>query len=435
MSRLFAPARRAPRRAHLRLRIESLEGRALLSGWTLTLEQRQEIAAIGRSPHHQAVHATAAHDRMHPLYHRTASPHLGGNPPTSALTPAQVRHIYGFDQVANLGEGQTIAIVDAYDDPTIFADADYFDQAFKTTLNGSTTYYSAYGASSTWLTKAYASGTKPATSSGWSGEIALDVEWAHAIAPKAKILLVEAASSSFADLMTAVDYATSHGASVVSNSYGSSEFAGETSYDSHFNHSNVTYVFSSGDGGTQSYPAMSPYVVSVGGTTLAHDASSNWTGETGWSGSGGGVSTGGGGRRATHEARPSYQSSLPYSYRANPDVAYDADPYSGFAVYDATGTNGWGQYGGTSAGAPQWAALIALADQGRAAGGKTALTGATQTLPALYALGTGTSGTTPLQDILTGRNRVASATAGYDLVTGRGTPRRADLVIAALASY
>ncbi|HEY2155765.1 MAG TPA: hypothetical protein VGH33_09045 [Isosphaeraceae bacterium] len=109
----------------------------------------------------------------------------GGGPPASALTPAQTRHIYGFDQIANLGQGETIAIVDAYDDPNIFSDADTLDKQFTTTLGGTTTYYSAYGASSTWLSKAYSQGSKPASNASWAQEVSLDVEWAHAIAPQA----------------------------------------------------------------------------------------------------------------------------------------------------------------------------------------------------------------------------------------------------------
>jgi subtilase family serine protease len=344
------------------------------------------------------------------------------------LTPAQTRHIYGIDQVSNLGSAQTIAIVDAYDDPNIFNDADVFDQQFMTTLGGSTSYYDAYGASSTWLTQAYASGSRPPGNTGWGQEISLDVEWAHAIAPQAHILLVEASSNSFADLLTADDYAVSHGATVISNSWGAGESRREKGYDSHFTSSGVTFVFSAGDSGNQSYPAESPYVLSVGGTTLSHDTGYNWTNEVGWSSGGGGVSR--------YEAKPSYQHSLSYSRRANPDVAYDADPNSGFAVYDSYGGYGWNYiFGGTSAGAPQWSALIALANQGRIGAGKSVLDGYTQTLPAIYGMTTGTTGTEQLNDVTSGRNSVGSAGPGFDLVTGRGTPRRGDLVYQALVNY
>jgi subtilase family serine protease len=353
---------------------------------------------------------------------------LGGGPLAPAgLSPAQLRHIYSLDQISNLGSGQTLAIVDAYDDPNIFNDADTFDQQFMTTLTGSTSYYATYGAATTWLTQAFASGTRPPGDTGWGQEISLDVEWMHAVAPQAKIMLVEAASSSFADLATAETYAVNHGATVISSSWGASEFSGETSLDNTFQAKGVTFVFSAGDSGNQSYPAESPYVVAVGGTHLTHDSNSNRSSESGWSSGGGGVSR--------YEAKPGYQSGLSYSRRANPDVACDADPYTGFAVYDSYGGYGWGEYGGTSAGAPQWSAILGIANQGRKAAGKSALDGYTQTLPAIYAMTTGTTGNQDLYDVTTGRNRVGRAGPGFDLVTGRGTPRRSDLIYQYLVSY
>jgi subtilase family serine protease len=168
-------------------------------------------------------------------------------------------------------------------------------------------------------------------------------------------------------------------------------------------------------------------VVAVGGTHLTHDSNFNWTGESGWSSGGGGVSR--------YEAKPSYQNGLNYSRRANPDVSYDADPNTGFAVYDSYGGYAWGQYGGTSAGAPQWAAIIALANEGRVDAHKSVLDGTTQTLPAIYAMTMGTTGSQQLFDVTSGRNRVGSAGAGFDLITGRGTPRRVNLVYQALVDY
>ena len=228
------------------------------------------------------------------------------SPPPGALTPAETRHIYAVDPISDLGSGQTIAIVDAYDDPNIMSDADVFDNQFMTTLGGSTSYLSAYGAASTWLTKTSPSGVTPPGNTGWGQEISLDVEWMHAIAPMAHIVLVEAASNSFSDLLAANTYAaTTMHATVISNSWGGGEFAGERNYDSTFRVSGVTFVFSSGDSGNQSYPAESPYVVAVGGTHLTHDSNFNWTGESGWSSGGGGVSR--------YEAKPSYQNGLNYS--------------------------------------------------------------------------------------------------------------------------
>jgi hypothetical protein len=331
------------------------------------------------------------------------------------LSAAQVRHAYGFDQVAANGAGQTIAIVDAYDAPTIFKDVDTFDQTYSWTAGGAS-LYSQFGASGSFLTKAQPGGQTRA-SSGWAQEISLDVEWAHAIAPAAKILLVEAQSNSLTDLLAAVDYATNHGAQVVSMSWGAGEFSGETAYDFHFNHTGVTYVASAGDSGSVTqWPAVSPYVVAVGGTSLSVDASGNYLGETAWSGSGGGVSG--------FEPKPSYQSGVPQSgtHRTSPDVAYNADPNTGFAVYDSyVGGFGWGQYGGTSAGAPQWAGLLALVNQGRTTGPLSS-SGA---LNGIYGL---LGGSTSFHDVAGGSSGTHSPGSGYDLVTGVGTPQANNLI-------
>jgi subtilase family serine protease len=303
----------------------------------------------------------------------------------AALTPAQVRHAYGFDQIsfgsiAGDGRGETIAIVDAYNDPYVFSDLNSFDNAYS--INGSQSLYAQYGAASSFLTVATPQGT-PRNSAGWAGEIALDVEWAHAMAPGAKVLLVEARSSSLSDLLAAVNYARSQpGVVAVSMSWGANEFSGETSatYQNDFTtpsgHAGVTFVAASGDSGAPAiWPAVSTNVLAVGGTRLSVDGAGNYLSETGWGGSGGGASV--------YFSRPAYQSGAngySGSQRGAPDVAYDADPNTGFSVYN-TYDGGWEQVGGTSAGAPQWAALVAIADQGRALAGLGSLDGATQTLP------------------------------------------------------
>jgi hypothetical protein len=335
------------------------------------------------------------------------------------LTPAEIRHAYGFDQVSNTGAGQKIAIIDAYNDPNIFKDADTFDKAFGWSTSSSTSLYTQFGASTQWLTKTTPQGS-PRGNSGWSEEISLDVEWAHAIAPAATIMLVEAKSNSFTNLLGAVDYATNQGATVVSMSWGSGEFSGETSYDSHFPASNgVTYVASAGDtGSVVEWPAVSPNVVGVGGTSLSVDTSGNYLGETAWSGSGGGVSA--------YESKPSYQSSVTQSatQRSSPDVAYNADPNTGVAVYDSYGFGGgWGQYGGTSVGAPQWAGLFALANQSR-----TTNLSSSGALAALY------SNPTAFNDVTSGSSGTFSAGPGFDLVTGLGTPQVANLKTALQAA-
>jgi subtilase family serine protease len=339
----------------------------------------------------------------------------------SAFIPSQIRSAYGFGSFQFVykgqttpadGRGQTIAIVDAYDDPKIFSDLAYFDSYFGIAAPPS-------------FVKAYYTTT---TNSGWATEEALDVEWAHAMAPQAKLLLVEAASSSYNDLFTAVNWARSQaGVSVVSMSWGGGEWSGETSYDQYMTtphgHNGVTFVASSGDNGSGAiYPAASPNALSVGGTSLYLNSSNGYLSESGWSGSGGGVSS--------VEGKPSYQNAVQVSsHKTTPDVAYDANPNTGFWVYNTQGSSGWGVIGGTSAGAPQWAALVAIADEGRAIGGYNTLDGATQTLPALY----GASQATDFHDVTTGSNGAYSAHGGYDLVTGLGSPKAQSVVNTLLA--
>jgi hypothetical protein len=342
---------------------------------------------------------------------------LGTTGPTG-YTPAQVRHAYGFDQiafaggVAGDGRGTTIAIVDAYDDPTIASDLVHFD-AQCSLLNPVFTKVNQAGGVS-----------YPPPDAGWAGEIALDVEWAHAIAPGANILLVEAQDNSFINLFAAIRFAAAQpGVVAVSMSWGSNEFPGESSWDRPFatpaGHSGVTFLASSGDAGAPvGYPAISPNVVSVGGTTLHLGAGGTYLGESGWSGSGGGVSN--------QETQPTYQKGVVTqsgTYRTNPDVAYDADPNTGFSVYDTfnnAASRPWEQFGGTSDAAPQWAGLIAIADQGRILAGESPLDGPSQTLPLFYALPAA-----DFHDITSGVSTGSPAEAagpGYDLVTGRGSP-------------
>jgi subtilase family serine protease len=364
-----------------------------------------------------------------------AKPNFTAGP--TGYTPLQLQHAYGFDQIffngtPGDGAGMTIAIVDAFDDPNIGThganipgDLHQFDLAFKLPDPPSFTKINQFGSTS----------NLPAPNKGWITEIALDVEWAHAMAPGANIVLVEANSASGNDLYQAVDTARNYaGVNVVSMSWGGRESFLETALDSHFTtpngHGGVTFVVASGDSGAPAeYPSASPNVLSVGGTTLSLDTDGNITGETTWKGSGGGFSA--------HEPQPPYQVGIvnagKKAHRATPDVAYDADPNTGVGVYDSY-NNGtvtpWGQWGGTSLGAPQWSALIAIADQGRHLAVKGSLDGATQTLPALYSMSAN-----DFNDITTGKSgppRI-SAGPGYDLATGRGSPI-ANLIVADLVS-
>jgi len=322
-------------------------------------------------------------------------------------TPSQIRMAYGLNQVSATGERETIAIVDAYGSPTIKSDLVAFSNQF--------------GLTQTKLSVAYPTGKPNIIDSGWALETSMDVEWAHAIAPKANILLCVAKSNSYTDLLTAIDYATSHGVQVVSNSWSSPEFSYESSYDSHFQHPGVVYLASSDDVGSGAqYPASSPYVLSVGGTTLNIDSNGTYESETGWYGSGGGISY--------SELLPSYQKNLAYmlgTHRGDPDVSWDADPATGAAVYDTTpywNYSGWFQVGGTSLGAPSWAGLIALFDQVH----KNPLS-SFDAISKLYNA-SNLAYSTDFNDIITGNNGAFSCLPGYDLVTGIGSPKANALV-------
>jgi subtilase family serine protease len=376
---------------------------------------------------------------VHPHSHGNVGPAASAAPPASALTPAQLRTAYGINgitfqsnggTITGDGSGETIAIVDAYDDPSIAADLAAFDQQFGIAAPPS---FTKVGISS----RGVASTTSfPRANQGWAGEVELDVEWAHAVAPGANILLVEASSSSDSALMTAVDYARNYSSVVaVSMSWGGDgESSGETVDDSHFTtpagHTGVTFFASSGDDSTIGYPAISSHVVAVGGTALNVTSSGTYISESAWSDGGGGISP--------FVSQPSYQNNLVVhngtqivstnGMRAGPDVSSDADPNTGVAVYGTYGFGGWAEIGGTSAGAPAWAGLMALVDQGRAAAGLSSLDGYTQTLPALYALPS-----TDFHDVTTGANANGdTAGPGFDIATGRGTPV-ANLLVPALA--
>jgi subtilase family serine protease len=323
----------------------------------------------------------------------------GGKSP-SGITPSEIKKIYNLPAAGGAG---TISIIDAYDDATIEKDLGVFDIAYGlsacTVKNG--------------CLEKHLMATSTKTDNGWALETSLDVEWAHAMAPQAKILLVEAKTPSGANLLSAIDYAADRKDVVsVSMSWGGDEFSDELSYDSHFTSKyGAAFFASSGDDGAGvSWPAVSPSVVGVGGTSLALTASGTLVSEAAWSGSGGGVSA--------YEIQPDYQKSYSVpkakGMRAVPDVSYDADPASGYAVYKTTGSskNGWYTVGGTSAGAPQWAAIYAL--------------GHSATLANMYADKASTSTLKFFRDIASGSNGTCKyycdARKRYDYVTGLGSP-------------
>jgi subtilisin-like proprotein convertase family protein len=391
------------------LACEALEDRCLLAGDLVAFEPMAVPYVVTASTSEEA------------------SP-LAGSASPGGYAPAQMRHAYGFDQIffeggtiVGDGAGQTIAIVNAYHTPTAAADLAAFNAYFalpappsfvQVDQNGGTNY--------------------PGTSSGWALETALDIQWAHAFAPGANILLVEAASANFSDLMVAVDYARNQpGVSVVSMSWGANEFASETNYDFHFttpvNHAGVTFFAAAGNsGGPGVYPAYSPNVVAVGGTSLSLNGANNIASETAWSGSGGGLSQ--------YESQPVWQNGVvtqSTTQRGMPDVAFDANPSTGVPVYDTFNNSAatpWSKVAGTSFATPSWAALVAIADQGRTLAGLPVLDMPTL-MTMLYAMPAGN-----FNDITSGASGGSAPQAagpGYDLVTGRGTPR-AQLVAASL---
>jgi len=343
----------------------------------------------------------------------------------TGYTPAQMTTAYGFDLIANQGAGQTIALIEAFDDATIESDLGVFTTQFSlptcTTDNGC-------------FNKIYATGTQPRSNSDWALEESLDVEWSHAIAPQANIMVVEAAGQGTSELLNAVEVALQNGATVVSMSFGIDEFSTETTADAHFKAKNVVFVASSGDSGHGVfYPSVSPYVVAVGGTTLNLGSNGVWESETAWScsstadcellgGSSGGLST--------YEAEPSYQDGVQSNgQRGVPDVSYDANPNTGVPVYDSGQRGGWVQVGGTSMGSPEWAALFAIANSMRVANGKSNLT---RPQAHLYA-----DAETDYHDITSGENgtcgALCTAGPGYDFVTGVGSPQ-ANLLVPALVA-
>jgi kumamolisin len=330
----------------------------------------------------------------------------GGGP--SGETPASIRSVYNLPSTGGSG---TIAIVDAFDYSTAANDLNVFSSQFGLP---SMPDCSSNGNVTPCFRKVFASGTQPKANCGWGQEAALDIEWAHAMAPNARIVLIEANSNSFADLFAAVDVATAQvttdgGKGEVSMSWSGGEFSTESTNDGHFQNSNVVYFASSGDtGGVNGYPSVSPYVASAGGTTINRNNSGQLTSETAWSGSGGGPSK--------YESKPSYQNGVAgtdATHRSAPDFSFDANPNTGVSVYDSTrcqGASGWLVFGGTSVSSPSLAGIVNLAGHFAAS--------TTSELTTIYA---NRSNSADFRDITSGSAGSFTAEAGYDLVTGVGS--------------
>ena len=299
------------------------------------------------------------------------------------------------------GGARAIAIVDAYDYPTAFSDLQIFSAQFgvpaPTTAN---------------FQVVYATGTAPKADSGWGLEAALDIEWAHAMAPQAKIYLVEAPSNSYADLRTAVNVASNlvakAGGGEVSMSWGGSEFSSERFYDGYFTKAGVLYFAAAGDSAGTIWPSTSPNVVSAGGTTNSRDANGNLKAQLAWSSTGGGPSK--------YESRPSYQSAISHtvgSKRGTPDVAADADPNTGVWVYNIPYCNGWCIVGGTSAAAPVWAGIVNAAGRFSAS--------SQVELSAIYSNLGKAADFTDIAQGSCGPNQGYVSRAGWDFCTGAGS--------------
>ena len=333
------------------------------------------------------------------------------------FSPSQILNAYGFNQLSfgstpADGSGETIAIVDAYNNPYLRSDLQKFDTRYGIAAPPSLQIVNQTGGS-----------TLPRLSVGWGSEIALDVELVHAIAPGANILLVEANSTASADLDAAEDYArNAPGVVVISNSWSNPEYSNESSEDSHFvtpaGHSGVTFVAAAGDDGLGAqYPAASPDVLTVGGTSLTLSSDGGYGSESAWSNGGGGASL--------YEPKPSYQLGItPGTNRTTPDVSAVADQATGIEVYSSF-VGGWEDAGGTSAATPIWAAP----DRDRRS--RVARWLAKDRWPAQAALYS--MPRSDFHDITTGSNG-AAATGGYDLATGLGSPI-ANLLIPDLVNY
>jgi hypothetical protein len=358
-----------------------------------------ELSQIKQLPHRGLCPDTAApgHARCFARVRTDSNGQMLALATPQGITPANLRAAYNLP--ASGGAGRTIAIVDAQDDPKAEADMGAYRAQFGlpacTTTNGCFKKVNQNGVA----------GSYPAADTGWAGEIALDLDMASAVCPDCKILLVEASTSSMADLGAAVNTAVALGAAAVSNSYGGSEDS-STASDSakYFNHPGVLITASSGDSGYGvSFPASSQYVTAVGGTSLVTSTGTTrgWK-EGAWSGAGSGCSA--------YIAKPSWQKDTGCAKRTVADVSAVADPNTGVAVYDTYGGNGWEVVGGTSASSPIIASIYALTNHAKD--------------DASYDY----AHTTAFYDVASGKNGSCSGSylctsvAGYDGPTGLGSP-------------
>lgn len=370
---------------------------------------------------------------------------------TFAETPASLGCVYRVGPVyagCNPATGGTnhptggwgaIALVDAYDNPNAAADLATFSAHFGLPAASFTKVYANSSFGNLNGLTASCSGVPPADS-GWGLEEDLDIQWAHAMAPAAKIILVEACSNSYNDLLYAEQVAgikvSAAGGGQISNSWGSGEFSTEVgNTDNNFYRyywSKITYFASAGDSGWgAAYPSSSPWVVSAGGTRVNRDASGNFLSESCWAGSGGGVSL-----YEKWQSPPNILNGMgpwsDYQYpfagqgaRQTPDMSFDSDPASGVYVYDSFGYGGFVIVGGTSVASPALAGIVNAANNRLGQAPPNGGYYSTQENDLIYAqLFANTAYPNNFYDVKTGSNGVGhNAVAGYDQCTGVGSPR------------
>jgi len=351
---------------------------------------------------HAAVRACAAPARGYAACNAwvrtdTMAARVTPNATVSGYGPSDLQSAYNLPS-ATAGSGQTVAIVDAYDDPTAEADLGVYRAQFGlpacTTANGCFKKVNQSGGT------AY-----PRKNGGWAQEISLDLDMVSAVCPNCHITLVEASSASFANLGAAVNEAASLHPASISNSYGGSDTSDASA--PYYNHPGIAVTASSGDSGYGvQFPASSHYVTAVGGTSLTHSGSS-WS-QSAWSGAGSGCST------LNTALTGQSGANTGCAKRAEADVSAVADPNTGVAVYDSTayqGLSGWLVFGGTSVSSPIIASVYALA-------------GNTASIDNNYPY----THTSALTDITTGSNGTCPTTqwchagTGWDGPTGLGTP-------------
>jgi subtilase family serine protease len=420
---------------------------ALLSTRRLTRSAMDSVLADGVVPNEVAADGPGA------------TP-LSSGTTVATYTPAQIRMAYSFPQLpalrswltpaqaAELGAGQTIYLIDAHHDSSATAELAAFNAAFGlpacTTaeipvdaalpLAPAATSGCAFSVVYSTILGGMTAGA-PVYDSRWATEIAIDVEWSHATAPMARIILIEAPDSSTNSLLAAIHLANAMGPGVVSMSFGLPEGSWTSSVENAFTNPEMTYVAAAGDAGAKVlWPAVSPHVVAVGGTTLSYSSAGGHRSEVVWTGTGGGVSE--------YTALPTYQATVPgmdtLKFRSVNDVTFNGDPATGqYLAVIAPGSTAtkWLSAGGTSLSTAQWAGIFALANAQRAQvaqhplGAPHALLYGLASQPEAYAK--------DFDDVTQGSDGSCAscfAWVGYDSPSGLGTPNITSLLSALVAT-